>query len=109
MSPLYLGIDISKDSFDVALLGGDQRYSGQFSNERTGFKQLTRWLQKRQAAQVHACMEATGRYGEDLALFLTDEGHAVSVVNPKLIKRHAEATMQRNKTDKQDAFTIADY
>ena len=109
MFPFHLGIDISKDSFDVALLGGPQRYSGQFSNDRAGFKKLARWLKKRKAEEVHVCMEATGRYWEELALFLTDEGYAVSVVNPKLIKRHGEATMQRNKTDKQDAVTIADY
>lgn len=105
----YLGIDISKDSFDVALLGGQQRHSGQFSNDQAGLQKLARWLKKRKAGQVHACMEATGRYWEALALFLTDEEHAVSVINPKLIKRHAEAVMQRNKTDAQDALTIADY
>ena len=109
MSQLYLGVDISKDSFDVVLLSGQQRYSGQFRNEQTGFMKLARWLRKRKASQVHACMEATGRYWEELALFLSDQGQAVSVVNPKLIKRHAEATMQRNKTDSQDALTIADY
>lgn len=109
MHQLKLGIDISKDSFEVALLGGQQQYRGKFSNNRTGFKKLARWLKKRRARQVHACMEATGRYWEELALFLNDEGHAVSVVNPKLVKRHAEAVMQRNKTDKQDARTIADY
>ena len=54
-------------------------------------------------------MEATSRYWEEVAYFLYEQGHKVSVVNPKLIKKHAEATMQRNKTDKQDALTIADY
>jgi len=105
----YLGIDISKDSFDVALLSADQRWRGQFSNDAPGFVKLARWLKKRRVDELHACMEATNRYWEALALFLTDEGHQVSVVNPKLIKRHAEATMQRNKTDAQDALTIADY
>lgn len=105
----YLGIDISKDSFDVALLGADQRWRGQCSNDAPGFAKLGRWLKKRRVDALHACMEATGRHWEALALYLTDEGHQVSVVNPKLIKRHAEATMQRNKTDAQDALTIADY
>lgn len=105
----HLGIDISKDSFDVALLGVQQQWRGHFSNEQGGFGKLLRWLKKRQAQEAHVCMEATNRYWEALALFLVDEGYAVSVVNPKLIKRHAQATMQRNKTDKQDALTIADY
>ena len=109
MNQFNLGIDIAKDTFDIALLGSRQTHHGHFSNDPTGFTKLARWLVKRQVQEVHACLEATGRYWEDLALFLHDQGHQVSVVNPKLIKKHAETTMQRNKTDKQDALTIADY
>ena len=104
-----LGIDIAKASFNVTLLGGQQPFQGKFDNNEDGFAKLRRWLKKRQAKQVHACMEATGHYWEALALFLHEEGQQVSVVNPKLIKRHAQSIMQRNKTDRQDAATIADY
>lgn len=109
MSDFQLGIDVSKKSFDVVLLGGEQTYRGHFGNDAAGWGKLRRWLQKRQAEQVHACMEATGRYWVELAMFLHEAGYEVSVVNPKLIKKHGEATMQRNKTDAQDALTIADY
>lgn len=109
MSQFHLGIDVSKQTFDVALLGGPQTDRGQFSNDKTGFGKLRRWLKKKGASSVHACLEATGRYWMELALFLHEQGHSVSVVNPKLIKKHGEATMQRNKTDAQDALTIADY
>ncbi len=105
----FLGIDVAKDTFDVALVGGPQIYRGHFSNDRTGHAKLGRWLQKRCQDQVQACLEASGRYWEALALFLDEQGIAVSVVNPKLIKRHGETTMQRNKTDREDALTIADY
>lgn len=104
-----LGIDIAKETFDVTLLGGPQPAAGQFDNDAAGFDRLERWLQKRQVEQLHACMEATGAWWEALALCLHETGYQVSVVNPKLIKRHAESTMQRNKTDRQDAATIADY
>jgi len=104
-----LGIDIAKEKFDVSLLGGRQAVAGQFDNDTAGFERLQRWLQKRQVAQVHACMEATGAWWEEMALFLHEAGYQVSVVNPKLIKRHAESILQRNKTDRQDAATIADY
>lgn len=104
-----LGIDISKEKFDVTLLGGSQPVAGQFDNDAAGFDRLQRWLQKRRVEQLQACMEATGAWWEELALFLHEAGYQVSVVNPKLIKRHAESIMQRNKTDRQDAATIADY
>jgi transposase len=109
MSRMVLGIDISKKSFDATLLTLQQAYTGHFSNDPAGYGRMARWLEKRKAKQVHACLEATNRYWEELAYFLDEEGHQVSVVNPKLIKKHAEATMQRNKTDRQDAATIADY
>ena len=109
MSQFYLGIDVSKGNLEVALLGGPQVLHGRFPNEAAGYGKLARWLKKQRANQVHACMEATGRYWQGVALYLHMEGHQVSVVNPKLIKKHGEATMQRNKTDSQDALTIADY
>ena len=109
MSQLSLGIDVAKETFDVALLGSEQTWRGHFTNDKGGFSKLGRWLKKRKAEAVHACMEASGNYWMDLALYLQGEGHDVSVVNPKRIKRHAEAIMQRNKTDREDALTIADY
>lgn len=105
----FVGIDIAKDTFDVALLSDQQRHRGQFSNDRPGFGKLQRWLKKRGARGAHVALEATGSYWMKLALFLHEQGNTVSVVNPKRIKRHAEAMMQRNKTDREDALTIADY
>lgn len=109
MDRYCLGIDIAKETFDVALRGTEQTYTGHFSNDRQGFKKLGRWLKKRKVDQLHACMEATGRYWEALALWLHEGGHQVSVVNPKVIKKYAESVMQRNKTDSQDALTVVDY
>lgn len=109
MSQFYLGIDVAKDTFDVALLSSEQTRRAHFTNNKDGCGKLGRWLKKRRAHALHACLEATGRYWEELAFFLHEEGHQVSVVNPKRIKRHAQALMQRNKTDRQDALTIADF
>jgi len=110
MSPTaILGIDIAKDTFQVTLRHAGQTASGQFANARPGFKQLAAWLKKRQAARVWACLEATGRYGEDLAEYLHAQGHTVSVVNPLAIKRYAQSHLARNKSDAVDAARIADY
>lgn len=109
MGEYILGVDIAKASFDVALLGGAQPYQGHFENSPAGFTKLDRWLEKRKVAGAMVCMEASGRYWEALAEHLTDGGHTVSVVNPKVVKKHSEVLMQRNKSDRQDALTIADY
>jgi len=109
MNNYYLGIDISKEKFDIYLTHNDEGWAGSFENNEKGFKQLQKWLKKRKAKQLHACLEATGRYGEDVAKFLYQEGYAVSMVNPKVIHNYAQAQMQRNKTDKLDARLIARY
>jgi transposase len=104
-----LGIDIAKANFDVALRVERRHYQATFKNNVDGFGKLLRWLKKSRAIQLHACMEATGRYGEALALFLYEQGHKVSVVNPARIKKYADSQLRRNKTDAQDAAIILDF
>jgi transposase len=58
---------------------------------------------------LHACLEATGYYGDDVAQFLHEAGYRVSVVNPARIKGYADSRLSRNKTDAADAALIADF
>ncbi|MDQ4076687.1 MAG: IS110 family transposase [Chloroflexota bacterium] len=113
MTRTILGIDIAEATLEVSLLTALHSARGQFTNDAQGFGKLTRWLRNRLDGpldrQVEVYLEATGPYWEALAHSLHEQGCRVSVINPKLIKRHAEATMQRNKTDPQDARTIAAY
>ncbi|HXW00974.1 MAG TPA: transposase [Anaerolineae bacterium] len=104
-----VGIDISKASFDVALLRDECYQLAHFTNNQVGFKKLGKWLKKRQAAGCHMCLEATGRYGQELALFLHEQGWPISVVNPARIKAYAESQLKRNKTDTEDAKVIAHF
>ena len=107
---MILGIDIAKDKFDVALYKSRKLIAtGQFNNTPASLKKLSKWLKNKAADQVWACMEATGRYGDALALYLHQAGHQVSMVNPSRIKKYAESKLQRNKTDKLDAKVIADF
>jgi len=109
MNENFLGIDISKDKIDVTLLESSKSQSAIFSNDLSGFKTLRRWLRRRGVKQLHACMEATGRYGDELAFYLFEQDFQVSVVNPARIKKYAESKLQRNKTDKIDGRLIADF
>ncbi len=107
-----VGIDISKAKFDVALLlGGRVRHTA-FSNTEAGFQQLLIWLDKHRpdpVAPMHACMEATGNWGLELADFLHAQQVRVSVVNPARIKAYGDSELARNKTDKLDAGLIARF
>lgn len=104
-----LGIDIAKDTFDVALYQDGQYQLGQFSNDPAGHRRLFKWLKKQQAGTVHACLEATGRYGDALALALYEAQIAVSVVNPARVKAYGNSQLKRNKTDREDAKVLAHF
>lgn len=105
-----LGIDVAKVSLDVAVLvEGKPVEHAQFSNDEKGFKQLTRWLTKREVRSLQACMEATGNFSEAIATYLYEQGYTVSVVNPARISGYAKSQLRRNKTDKLDAELIADF
>lgn len=111
MSQAVLGIDVSKAKLDVMLRRevSDSGVSGTFDNTPSGFKKLAQWLSKRRVEAVHACLEATGMYGDEVARFLHEAGHTVSVVNPAQIKKYADSQLRRNKTDSLDAAVIADF
>ena len=57
-----IGIDVAKDTLDVSVFTGGKALSKQFVNSEQGFAQLVGWLRHRKFQQVHACLEATGRY-----------------------------------------------
>ena len=103
MSKIFLGIDISKNTFDIALLHLDNNIkTKKFSNNIIGFKLLETWLKLNNADNLHACMEATGIYGEALANFIYQSNILISVVNPTKIKGFGTSMLARTKTDKSD-------
>jgi len=104
-----LGIDIAKKKFDAALFSNGKYKNKAFSNDETGFTELEAWLSKNHVEKVHACMEATGILWENLAAYLADIGHVVSVVNPARIKAFGESELSRTKNDKADAKLIARF
>ena len=59
-----LGIDIAKDSLVVTLLRAGRVFHRTFKNTCEDFGLLAKWLSKHKVTHVHACMEATGTYGD---------------------------------------------
>ena len=109
MSKTVLGIDVAKSKVDVALTTDKKVLVKKFDNNSKGFKLLQGWLTSLHIEHVHACLEATGSYGDAIAEFLYERGHRVSVVNPVQISSFAKSGLQRNKTDRADARTIAAF
>ena len=101
-----LGIDISKTSFHVELSINNKLQHRRFANRKEGFAELCVWLAKHKAGPVHACLEATGPYSEAVALYLHEQGHTVSIVNPTQIKAFGQSELLRNKDERPDAGLI---
>jgi transposase len=102
----YIGIDISKDHFDVCLGGREKR----FSQDREGAAALLAWLGPKKArAGMRAVMESTGPYWMKLARALHEAGVAVSVLNPLFAKNFFRSRGRRAKSDRIDAALLAEY
>lgn len=107
---IALGIDIAKATYAVCLRGADgKRRHKSFPNTPTGHDTLQHWLARHASGPVHACLEATGTYGEAVATALADAGHRVSLVNPAAVKAFAQSQLRRTKTDEVDADVLADF
>ncbi|KJV54148.1 transposase family protein, partial [Orientia tsutsugamushi str. Karp] len=87
MNSIIVGIDVSKETFDAAVLINNKVQTRKFNNNSEGFNKLVTWLKSRGTG--HVCMEATGIYWKNLAKYLYDYGYKVSVVNPARIKGFA--------------------
>ena len=101
----YVGVDISKLTFDVAIFKSGKYQYYKFENETNGFKAFLKLL----CADDCCVMEASGPYYLKLACFLFENAIPVSVVNPLVIRRYSQMRLLRAKTDKKDASVIADY
>jgi len=71
---MFVGIDISKLRFDVAVLM-DGRYQHQhFNTTPSGFSQLSKWVSAFKHP-AYFCLEATGIYGLALAKHLAEKSN----------------------------------
>ena len=114
---LSVGIDVSKASLDIALLGEEEvSASRKVPNNEEGFETLLNWIERQTDAdleespeQVHVCLEASGGYQRPVARFLHEEGLTVSVINPQRTSSYADSQLTRSKTDKVDARLLARF
>jgi len=110
-----LGVDVSKDSLDVAFSTMDMQQqvkvkaSRKFANTLIGFNQLQKWMESKRVKDVEMriLMEATGIYYEQIAWFLYEKGYTLSVVLPTKAKRYLQAIGNKSKNDKIDAKGLA--
>ena len=102
---VYVGIDVAKSSFEVAVTGELQTLN--LANDEAGHAELCQLLAP--LAPRLILMEATGGYEQDLALALAGAGLRVSVVNPRQARDYARCVGKLAKTDRIDAQALLGF
>lgn len=101
----WVGIDISKDTFDAAWLLDGKKNHLKLENNVKGFKRLL----TEAPMESHFAMEATGEYHLNCARYLSSQGKPVAVLNPFAVKMHMQSDLRRCKNDKADSYSIAKF
>ena len=101
MYSLFVGIDVSKDSFSASGLdeGGNKLFSLVVNMDRAGFSEFVQTFSSHSGDLSHVvvAMESTGSYHMNLFSFLTSQGIRTIVVNPLLIKNFSKLSLKKDK------------
>jgi len=106
----FVGIDISKNSFDATLIDMHQKklFYQNFSMDKVGFNALLTKLKPFNKPSIQITVESTGVYFISLYNYLLNTGFDITVINPLLVHNfHKSMSLRKTKTDKKDSFIIA--
>jgi transposase len=105
-TPLYVGIDVSKATLDVAILPMGRHFV--VSNDEAGIDEILGGLEDPNKP-VLVVLEASGGYERPVAAAIAASGIAICVVNPRQARDFARATGKLAKTDRLDAKALARF
>lgn len=101
----WVGVDVSKATLDVYLSQPEQALS--VANDPAGIETLIATLQAVHPARI--VLEATGGLERAVVAEWVVAGMPVAVVNPRQVRRFAEALGYLAKTDRLDARVLAHF
>ena len=107
----YCGIDVAKRKHDVVVVddkGKIVRPAFQVQNNREGFNELVSELSS-YAGELSIGIESTGHYWLTLYETLTRHQFPLTLLNPMQIHAYRKIDIRKRKTDRQDAYWIADF
>lgn len=105
MTEIICGVDVSSKALDARI--GRDGAEARFAATPEGIEALAAFCREHQVSLV--VMEATGGYEKLVHALLWDHGIPAAVVNPRSVRRFAEAMGFLEKTDRIDAGVIAWY
>lgn len=106
MERSYVGVDVAKETLEVALGMGTCR----FPNTVDGVKHLCAWLRYKIPSRfLQVILEPTSTYHQFLVREMVCHGFPFTLVNPAHMAQYAKAQGTRSKTDKADARLLARF
>ncbi|APX70734.1 MULTISPECIES: IS110 family transposase [unclassified Brucella] len=102
----FVGIDISKSSLDVCVLPDGQMAA--YQNTPAGIADFLTFVVSLEGIE-RLVLEPTGGYERHVVAALQAARLPVAKVNAKQVRQFARAGGQLSKTDRIDAFILADY
>ncbi len=105
MATIICGIDVSSESLDARI--GPEGPFASFANNSKGIAKLAAFCRAHHAEMV--AMEATGGYEQQSFVQLWAEGLPVAILNPRSVRKFAEAMGFLEKTDSIDSGVIAHF
>jgi transposase len=108
-SMLWIGVDVSKDSFHAAYRQGTGFCEAEFLQNEAAMQAFVQWLP--QGGNVQIVLESTGPYWQPLVAFLHSQPQPLhcAVVNPRRVRDFAKAKGQYSKTDPLDARLLVHF
>ncbi|MEA3514550.1 MAG: IS110 family transposase [Nanoarchaeota archaeon] len=105
-----VGIDVAKDSHKVCILNEkkEKLITFNFKNSHLGLLEFNKIL-SRYDTEFIIGFESSGIYHHNILYHLKKQYKNIAVLNPKRIKAHRKSLGYEYKTDKIDAYIIADY
>jgi transposase len=107
----FCGVDVAKQKHVACIIDQNGRYSVRpksVRNDAAGYQQILNCLkQSGKTKSILTGMEATGHYWYSLHDFLARHGYTVAVINPIQTAQQTRQAIRKCKTDKYDAFHIA--
>ena len=104
-TPIFVGIDVSKNQLDYALRPGNT--FGSVDNNAEGISELVGKFKKVKPRLI--VLESTGGLETEVVIALALENLPVVVVNPRQVRDFARSTGELAKTDRIDAHTQAHF
>jgi transposase len=100
------GIDVGKDSLDIAIWSKPDA-TLRVARDPAGLSALITWLREHNVVRIG--LEASGGYERMVIDTLEDAGFPLALLNPRQVRRFAQAKGRLVKNDRADARVISEY